>query len=152
MAFFEQLGKKISDMGQGVAQQTKNFADVTRLNSAISDNEKAIAKIYSEIGKAYYEKHKEDALAEEAESINKINALFAEIKQHKDEINRIKGIAMCPNCGAEVVAGSTFCNACGQALPKNEPAPAASEGSFCPNCGTAVPAGNLFCSNCGTKI
>ena len=35
MAFFEQLGKRLADAGQGVAQQTKNLADVTRLNSAI---------------------------------------------------------------------------------------------------------------------
>ena len=37
MAFFEQLGKRLTDAGQNVVQQTKNLADVTQLNSAISD-------------------------------------------------------------------------------------------------------------------
>lgn len=40
MAFFEQIGKKITNAGQNVAQQTKNFTDVTQLNSAISEREK----------------------------------------------------------------------------------------------------------------
>lgn len=37
---FEQLGKRLTDAGQDVVQQTKNLADVTQLNSAISDKEK----------------------------------------------------------------------------------------------------------------
>ena len=40
MAFFEQLGKRLTDTGQNVARQTKNLADVTQLNSAIADKEK----------------------------------------------------------------------------------------------------------------
>ena len=39
MAFLEQLGKRLSDAGQGAAQQAKNFTDVTRLFSAISVKE-----------------------------------------------------------------------------------------------------------------
>lgn len=54
MAFFEQLGKRLSDAGQGVAQQTKNFADVTRLNGAISDKERRITQLYQSIGQTYY--------------------------------------------------------------------------------------------------
>ena len=54
MSFFDQIGKRITDAGQGVAQQTKNFADVTRLNSAISDKEKRISQLYQSIGKTYY--------------------------------------------------------------------------------------------------
>lgn len=152
MAFFEQLGKKITDAGQGVAQQTKNLADIARLNSSISDKEKRIANLYSEIGKAYYERHKNDAVAEEAASISEINTLFAEIEQQRDDISRIKGVAKCPNCGADVAHGSAFCNSCGQALAQNEPAIAPADGKVCPSCGAVVADGNLFCNNCGTKI
>ena len=55
MAFFEQLGKRLADAGQGVAQQTKNLADVTRLNSAISEKERKISQLYLAIGQSYYE-------------------------------------------------------------------------------------------------
>ena len=47
MAFFEQLGKKITDAGQGVAQSGKNAMDVSRLNSLISDRKKQISQGYA---------------------------------------------------------------------------------------------------------
>lgn len=40
MSIFEKIGEKLSGAGQGVAQQVKNFADVARLNSIISEKEK----------------------------------------------------------------------------------------------------------------
>lgn len=55
MAFFEEIGKRLTDAGQNVAKQTKNLADVTQLNSAISEREKKIAQLFSAIGQAYYE-------------------------------------------------------------------------------------------------
>ena len=54
MSIFEKIGEKLSGAGQGVAQQVKNFADVARLNSIISEKEKQIAQLYIEIGQAYY--------------------------------------------------------------------------------------------------
>ena len=46
MAFFEQIGKHLSDAGQNVAQQTKKLADVTQLNSTISEKQKKISQLY----------------------------------------------------------------------------------------------------------
>lgn len=99
MAFFEQLGKRITDAGQGVAQQTKNFADITRLNSAVSDKERKIAQLYQSIGQSYYEQHSGDAEPQLQPAVEEIKALFAEIAQHKEEIKQIKGIVKCPHCG-----------------------------------------------------
>ena len=45
MDFFEQLGKKLTDTGQNVARQTKNLADVTQLNNAISEREKKVSQL-----------------------------------------------------------------------------------------------------------
>lgn len=49
----------------------------------------------------------------------------------------------CPNCGADVPAGSKFCNNCGQKLVAE---------SKCPNCNADVPPGSKFCPNCGQKL
>ena len=102
MAFFEQLAKRLTDAGQNVAQQTKNLADVTQLNSAISDKEKKISQLYLNIGQLYYEEHKGDSTAEHQEIIGEINALYAEIAQNREKIKQIKGVVMCPKCGADV--------------------------------------------------
>ena len=77
MSIFEKIGEKLSGAGQGVAQQVKNFADVARLNSIISEKEKQIAQLYIEIGQAYYEHHKIDPQGEEIERIQKISSPIA---------------------------------------------------------------------------
>lgn len=46
MAFFDDLGKKITQTGQGVVQKTKDTAETIKLNGMISDEEKNIVNFY----------------------------------------------------------------------------------------------------------
>ena len=151
MAFFEQIGKKLTDAGQNVAQQTKNLADITQLNSAISEKERNIAQLCSELGRAYYEAHKTDEGCEFAQLTARISALYTEIAENRDKIAQIKGVVKCGSCGAEVVANASFCNACGAKVVRPEP-PAAPAGRVCPSCGCAVGAESAICNQCGANI
>lgn len=153
MAFFEQIGKRLTDAGQNVAQQTKDLAEVAKLNAAISDCEKKISQTLLQIGQSYYERHKSDGTAEEAEKIAQINTLYAGILANREKIKQIKGVVKCENCGADVPLNATFCNACGAKVNRTEAAREnAEEGRVCPNCHAAVEKGNAFCRRCGTKI
>ena len=153
MAFFEQLGKRLTDAGQNIAQQTKNLADVTQLNSAISDREKKISQLYLNIGQLYYEEHKGDSTAEHQEIIGEINALYAEIAQNREKIKQIKGVVKCPKCGADVPLNAAFCNACGTKMERAEGVSEADGAQrHCPVCHAAVSAEDSFCNNCGAKI
>ena len=120
MAFFEQIGKCITDAGQNVAQQTKNFADVAQLNNAISEKEKRISQLFLSVGEYYYEKHKDDETADELDKIAEINTLYAEIIQNREKINLIKGVTKCEACGADVPLNASFCNACGTKIVRTE--------------------------------
>lgn len=154
MAFFEQIGKRLTDAGQGVAQQTKNFTDVTRLNGMISEKERKISQLYSSLGQSYYEAHKSDSEADERRKIEEINTLFAEIAQCRESIKQIKGVVKCPNCGAEVALTAAFCNACGAKISHGAETEqtAADRTQICPNCHAPVESGNIFCNHCGTKL
>ena len=79
MDFFEQIGRRLSNAGQNVAQQTRDFSDVAKLNSAISDREKRISQMFLQLGQSYYERHKSDEQAEELDIIEQINTLYSEI-------------------------------------------------------------------------
>lgn len=154
MAFFEQLGKKLTDAGQGVAQQTKNFADVTRLNNEIATKEKKIAQLYQLIGQAYYERHSDAPEPEYEKETAEIKALFSEIGQFREEIKQIKRIVKCPNCGADVPLQAAFCNACGakmEAAP-TQPVVPSENTKICPACGAVSSKDNLFCTGCGMKF
>ena len=152
MAFFDEIGKKISQTGQDVVQKTKDTAEVLRLNNAISDEEKRIQSLYTEIGKRYAELHAEDceeALKEWVEGIKSANAAIA---AHNEQIKRLKGIIPCPTCGADLPEGATFCTQCGTRIAPVTPPPApANAGSCCVNCGQALTPGAVFCTACGTK-
>lgn len=156
MDFFEKIGKRITDMGSTVAQNTKNFADTTSLQKGISDSKKKIEQLYAAIGKAYYENHKNDPAAEEAASISEITALFAQIEENNEKIKLLKGVTKCPNCGEDIAPDALFCNNCGTKVVKA--APAAVEAApvnaqrLCPTCGQPVGKDNLFCNNCGAKL
>lgn len=146
MAFFETLGGKIINAGQSIAQSTKNFADVTKLNSAVSDYEKQIMDLYTIVGKAYYERHKNDANAEERQRIMAINSLFQQIDGLKQQIKGIEGLTKCPNCGGDVPRDALFCNNCGSKIVKE------TAGRHCPNCGMPLAVDSMFCAHCGTKV
>lgn len=148
MSIFDQIGKRISDAGQETATKARNFAEITKLNGVITDNEKKIGKLYMEIGKSYCQKHKMDEEAEEKELINEIIKLEEEINQNKEQIKKIKGVERCPQCGAEVVMGSAFCNSCGARIAeeRNE------AGKRCPQCGGMIDGEDIFCNSCGKKL
>lgn len=51
------------------------------------------------------------------------------------------GMDVCPDCKAQIPAGSKFCNHCGAKLNNK-----------CPSCGADISRGSLFCSECGQKL
>ena len=154
MAFFEQLGKKISDAGQGVAKSSRNAMDIAKLNSAISDKKKQIAQGFSAIGEKYYLLHKDDVEEALAPIVGDINALYAEIHDFEEQIKTIRGVVKCPNCGADIPLNAAFCSSCGAPAPLSEkPVEAVPEGAReCPNCHKLMSAENKFCTSCGTKL
>ena len=159
MDFFEKLGKRISDMGSAVAQNTKNFADTTSLQKTNSDNKKKIEQLYTAIGKAYYEAHKNEADAAEAATMAEITALLAQIDENNEKIKQMKGVTKCANCGEDIAPDAMFCNNCGTKVVRETPAAApvveaapAIEQRLCPTCGQPVGKDNLFCNNCGAKL
>lgn len=156
MAFFEKIGKKLSDAGQGVSQQAKNLSEISRLNGVISESEKKAEELYRTIGAAYYEAHKGEIAGEQGDLIAELDGLMSEIRRAEEKILAIKGIGHCPECGAEVTAEAAFCSACGARLPE-PPAPPEEEFSLpeerlCPNCKTPAAPDNLFCNHCGTRL
>lgn len=154
MAFFEQLGKKISDAGQGVAKSGRNAVDIAKLNSAISEKKRQIAQGFSAIGEQYYQLHRDDAEEALAPTVKDISVLYAEIHDCEEQIKTIRGVVKCPNCGADIPLNAAFCSACGTPAPAAEkPAEPVPEGAReCPNCHKLMSAENQFCTSCGAKL
>lgn len=121
MAFFDELGKKISHAGQSAVQKGKELADIAKLNSAVYDEEKKIDDNYREIGKLYASLHGEDPDVDFAALIAAIHESENKIVELKQQIKDIKGVVCCEKCGAEVSSNAAFCSSCGAPMPVVKP-------------------------------
>lgn len=113
MAFFDDLGKKISKAGQSAIDKGRELADVTKIKLAIADEEKKLDEAYKSIGKLFVEKIGERAEGEFSELVSQAKAYGVKIEELRQQIKDIKGIAVCPKCNAEIQADALFCNVCG---------------------------------------
>lgn len=150
MAFFDDLGKKISQAGQTAVQKTKEMADIAKLNSSISDEERKIENSYREIGKLYVALHDEEHEAAFAELISGVHDAEKKIAEFKQQIKDIKGVVCCEKCGAEVANNAAFCSACGAPMPVVKPVE--TEGPKCGKCGAVLTPGTKFCTSCGNPV
>lgn len=155
MAIFEEIGRRLTDAGNDVAKQTRNFTETARLNSAIADCEKKITQCYTAIGQSYYERHRDDPNAEELQKILEVRQLYQDIVQLRERVTQLKGITVCPNCGAQIPLHAVFCTACGSRVASQETQELAAQDEttqVCPSCQRVISKGNAFCNYCGAKI
>lgn len=154
MAFFEDIGKKVSQTSQDAIKKTKIMAETSKLNGQISAEKRVISENYSKIGEKYFELFSANPDENLAGFVTVIKEALLKIEELEDQIKKLKGIECCPNCGAEIKDGAAFCTACGakiESQPPEEPAAAQAVAKACVNCGTPLAEGVMFCSNCGTK-
>ena len=90
MGFFDELGKKISDASQDMMQKGKDFADTTKLNAQIHDEERKISAVYTKIGKKYFEEFHQAAGAGYQDLVDEIHASQAKISEYQDKLNALK--------------------------------------------------------------
>ena len=155
MAIFSELGKKISETTQSAVKGTKDFAETTKLNAQISDEQKAIDNAHMQIGRLYYDRF--SATVEDEE----FAALCAAITGHnqkiavlKTEIQKIKGIKKCAGCGAEIQIATIFCGFCGfdTRTATEEGEQTAEQVPRCTGCNKELAPGVAFCTGCGQKV
>lgn len=122
MEFFDKLSETIVSAGKDVGQKAKDVSEIAKLKMDIKSKEDFVEKQYAELGKAYYEKHKDDETEETGENGEKtpeqehfflISEALGEIERMRAEVLKIQGAAECPKCGAKMPQGASFCSNCG---------------------------------------
>ena len=154
MSFFDNIGNAVAG-GIGKAATKGNEAvAVMKLNSAISEEEKKINNSYNQIGRLYVSMHRLDHELEFDGLISAINEGEQKIADWRKQVQDIKGVQRCAQCGAEVPKGSSFCSTCGAPMMQSQPSQMYTAEEFvrCGKCGAMVKKGMNFCSACGSPI
>ena len=93
MDFFNKVGETVTEKSKIVADKAKQVAEIASLKGQISSNEDVIKKNYAEIGRIYYEAHKDFPDVEFAQQCNVISdAEVHTIKLEENQIKNIKGV------------------------------------------------------------
>ena len=121
MALWENLSRKASMVAEKAVQQAKDLSEQVKLRGQIADEEKTITDSYTQIGKQYAELHPEDYEEVFAGWFAAIENAQRRAEVLRGQLRDLKGVALCPGCGAEVAADASFCSACGAPMPKEEP-------------------------------
>lgn len=152
MAFFDDLGRKLTSVSQSAVQKTKDAADVAKIHSEISALERTAANLYQQIGKLYVAKHAADCESDFAGMIGSVVETERKIAAFRQKIQDIKGMVRCEKCGADIPAGAAFCSFCGAPAPKAAPVENAPALEKCPSCGAMIAQGTRFCTACGKPM
>ncbi len=120
MAFFEELGKTLTKVGEATVQKTKEVADFTKVNAKILDLQNRLDKAYMEVGKRYLELHPANDEDDMKAVVEAVYHVEDQLKELRKQLQELKGTVKCETCGAECNAEATFCSRCGSELKKEE--------------------------------
>lgn len=153
MSIFDDLKDKLTEASSTTMQKAKDISETTRLNKVISDSQKQIQGLYSEIGYTVYCTYRENPIPEVAESFRQIDELLRGIEECQSQIKELNTGSICPSCGAKIKQGMKFCSICGSELKLEElNIPKKEETAYCSECGAPMGADAVFCTECGNKV
>lgn len=112
-SLFNDLGKKISQTSQEAVKKAKELAEIAKLNSSISEEERNINKFLTQMGEKYLELYGDTTEEPFASYCESIRTSKKKIKSLEKEIRFIRNIKTCSNCGADNPNDSVFCSSCG---------------------------------------
>lgn len=119
MAFFDKLSETLTNASKDVSQKAKDLSGVAKLTMDIHTKEDQVQKMYAQIGKLYFESHKDDDPTEYVQ-MEQIKEMLAAIEDMNKELCELKGTKVCPRCGQEVKAADVYCKSCGAKLEDEE--------------------------------
>ncbi len=130
-------------------KRAKDLTEITRLNSLISDEQKLLNSFYIQIGMKYFELYGDTDDENFADLCKCIKESKSKIEKYQNEIQVIRNVKICPNCGAECSGSSQFCGSCGTSII--EVRTTQNKITHCSKCGKELPPDAVFCTECGQK-
>lgn len=126
MAFFEELGKTLSDTGKEVATKAKALTETIQLKTQISAERTKLEEAYAAIGKQFYETNNspEEAYAKAYEAVKASRERIAALEI---ELTQSEGTRICAECGAKVPKNSFYCGKCGAPVKETSADPETNE-------------------------
>ena len=116
----DRVCEELANVGSELAKVTKDVTENASLHAQIVSEESKIREQYRIIGEMFYNECEGDIEVMETiadayrEAFEKISVSKWKIDNAKETIAKNKGVACCPECGANVEKSASFCSKCGK--------------------------------------
>lgn len=162
MPFFEEIGKKITNISQSAIEKTKCSTETLHLNNQIREEQRLCKDLYQQIGQQYAQQYEANPDPAFESLMKQLHDAQERIASYQEQI-QIKKAAVaqstvssanycCPACGAPLPPDSKFCTACGAKVEVAPPESTAPVSRICSKCGSPLAPDALFCTSCGAKL
>lgn len=155
-SFIDDITRRVSDVADSAVQMTKDFTDVAKMNSAVSEEKKIRKNLFEQLGESYYDLHADEPAEDLASLVQEIRDSFERTADLETRVMRIRGRRACPSCESEMALDAKFCSVCGTELPPVDLPEAADEDDngepVCKGCGEPLAPEAKFCPQCGRQV
>lgn len=150
MDFFDGLGAKLTQTGQKTKKMASTLVDTAKVSTQIGDLNKGIQELYTQLGDQYYQLRGGEPEEALGELCAQIKGKLEELEILKAELQRLKNVRVCAQCGHENTPDANFCAKCSAQLPELPKRPEPQE-LCCASCDNKLSPGARFCTKCGAK-
>ncbi len=118
MGVFEDILVKARGAVDALGEKAGQFVDVSKLNIKHAELKADLKKEFESLGKMIYncEKNHIDSASECSNFISRIDGIYTQIKELKDQIATMKNKIICKSCNTFNSTGASFCSKCGKSL------------------------------------
>lgn len=115
MEYINKIGEEVGKAVRFISKETGKLVESAKLTYTASDIESQLNKIYTAIGKSFYDICiAEDNIPEEfAKEFECVAELKRQLENAKDKISEIKNTKKCTACSASLNEGDAYCRKCG---------------------------------------
>lgn len=154
MDFLNKAKASLANAGKDLTQKASDVGGLAKVSTHILEVEKEYKEIMKSLAEAAYEQRYAEMKAMFPEIIAALDANRADLERSRKEQAILKGMRICPNCGAEQEKVAIRCTVCGINMEDAEKTlnVNASTRAFCPVCGQELVPGARFCMGCGNPI
>ena len=115
MEYFNKIGEEVGKAVRFLSKETGKLVESAKLTYTASDIESQLNKIYTAIGKNFYDACVDaDSIPEEfSKEFECIAELKKQLDNAKDKISEIKNTKKCTACSATLNDSDAYCRKCG---------------------------------------
>lgn len=116
--FLNKVSGSLANAGKDIGKKAKDAAEALRIQNEIKANEAKVEEHYIEIGKRYYESIADEPTEEYAYLVSSVKKLLERIADDQESLKALKGMGVCPECGAQIDGETAFCTSCGTKIER----------------------------------